>query len=131
LKKNIKSCMATGDQPEWHRDEIRHDFDLKTAPEHPRYQVCFATYKAFGTGINLNAARHMIILDDEWNPGMEDQAIGRIDRLNSTDQANVHIFRVEDSVDDFMAGLLEEKRKITSGFNEQIGMDDFLKFFKK
>ena len=54
---------------------------LKTAPEDPRWTGCFATYDAFATGVNLNAARHVIMIDDEWNPGMEDQAIGRIDRL--------------------------------------------------
>lgn len=108
--------VATGDQHESLRRQVVQDFDLKTAPESPRWNVCLATYDAFGTGLNLNAARHVILLDDEWSPGMEDQAIGRIDRMNSTDQANVHIFRVKDSIDDFMASLIEEKRELTSGF---------------
>jgi SNF2 family DNA or RNA helicase len=108
--------VATGDQSSSFREQVVKDFDLKTAPENPRWQVCFGTYDAFATGLNLNAARHIILLDDEWSPGMEDQAIGRIDRLNSVDQANVHIFRVNDSIDDFMAGLIEEKRELTEGF---------------
>jgi len=128
-----KVAMATGDQPEWSRELVRKDFDLKTAPETPRYDIALATYKAFGTGINLNAARHAIILDDEWAPGYEDQAIGRIDRLNSVDQATVHIFRVKDSIDDWMAKLLEEKQSIVDGFNEQFdevsAMTNF--FFKE
>lgn len=125
-----KVTMATGDQSKVHRDLVKHDFDLKFAdPKNPRWQVVFATYKAFGTGINLNAARHMIMLDDEWNPGMEDQAIGRIDRINSVDQANVHMFRVENSIDDFMAQILEEKRNITTGFNEAVTVADLAKAF--
>lgn len=108
--------VATGDQAKPLREAVVKDFDLKTAPEKPRWQVCFATYDAFGTGLNLNAARHVILLDDEWSPGMEDQAIGRIDRMNSTDQANVHIFRVKESIDDFMEGLINEKRDLTEGF---------------
>ena len=123
--------MATGDQSSFHRDQVKEDFDLKFASkDNYKWQVVFATYKAFGTGINLNAARHMIIIDDEWNPGMEDQAIGRIDRINSTDQANVHIFRVKHSIDDFMATLLEEKRAITTGFGEAITASDLLKAFR-
>jgi SNF2 family DNA or RNA helicase len=121
--------LATGDQSGFHKEQVRKDFDLKTAPVEPRWSVCFATYKAFGTGINLNAARHVILLDDEWNPGMEDQAIGRIDRMNSVDQANVHIFRVESSIDDFMAGILEEKRGITDGFDNSINQVETLKSF--
>lgn len=129
-KKGVSVTMATGDQSKIHKQAVMHDFDLKTAPENPRWQVCFATYKAFGTGINLNAARHMIIVDDEWNPGNEDQAIGRIDRINSVDQANVHIFRVKNSIDDFMAQILEEKRNITTGFGEAITAADLLKAFQ-
>lgn len=131
-KAGVKVTMATGDQTKGHKDLVKQDFDLKFASkDNYRWQVCFATYKAFGTGINLNAARHMIILDDEWNPGNEDQAIGRIDRINSTDQANVHIFRVKNSIDDFMAKLLEEKRKITTGFGEAITAADLLKAFEQ
>jgi SNF2 family DNA or RNA helicase len=118
MKAGYRSVVATGDQTHAQKNAVREDFDLKTAPENPRYQLAFATYKAFGTGINLNAARQMILLDQEWNPGGEDQAIGRIDRMNSTDQASVHIFHIKDSIDDFMEGLIEEKRGITGDFNE-------------
>jgi len=121
-----KVVVATGDQSDNVRRMVVQDFDLKTAPADPRWQVCFATYDAFGTGLNLNAARHVILLDDEWSPGMEDQAIGRIDRMNSTDQANVHIFRVKDSIDDFMAGLIEEKRDLTEGFEGNFNKDRLL-----
>lgn len=123
--------VATGDQNDRLRDRIRADFDLKTAPENPNWQVMFATYDAFGTGVNLNAARHVIMLDYEWNPGMEDQAIGRIDRLNSTDQANVHIFHVNKSIDDFMENLLKEKREITEGFETEFSAKDYFNYLKK
>lgn len=118
--------VATGDQSTHLREQVVKDFDLKTAPEKPRWQAVFATFDAFATGLNLNAARHVIMLDDEWSPGMEDQAIGRIDRLNSTDQANVHIFRVANSIDDFMAGLIEEKKKLTEGFESGISAAELL-----
>lgn len=121
VKEGYTAVMATGDQSSYTKDQIRRDFDLKTADrENYRWQVMFATYDAFGTGVNLNAARHMIMLDDEWSPGMQDQAIGRIDRLNSEDQANVHIFRVKGSIDIFMEQLIEEKRKLTEGFESSI-----------
>ena len=91
----------------------------------------FATYDAFGTGVNLNAARHIIMLDYEWNPGMEDQAIGRIDRLNSTDQANVHIFHVNESIDDFMEDLMSEKRDMTKGFESELSAKDYFNYLKE
>lgn len=126
-----KSVMATGDQSDRIRDQIRRDFDLKFAdPDNYNYQIMWATYDAFGDSVNLNAARHMVIIDDEWAPGYEDQAIGRIDRLNNTDGATIHIFRVKDSIDDFMAKLLEEKRKLVGGFETNITARDLLNHLK-
>jgi SNF2 family DNA or RNA helicase len=84
--------------------------------------VLLATYKTVGEGLNLNAARHAILLDREWNPGREDQAIGRIDRMNSTDQATIHIPEVEGTVDKFMRTLIERKRFIIGGFNEAVSL---------
>lgn len=126
LEPNFSVTTATGDDPRYHKDQVRQDFDLKTAPAKPRWGAVFATYDAFATGVNLNAARHVIMVDDEWSPGMEDQAIGRIDRLNSVDQANVHIFRVRKSIDEFMEDLIEEKRKLTEGFEANISAKDML-----
>lgn len=121
VKEGYNAVIATGDQSSHVKSQIRADFDLKSADkENYRWQVCFATYDAFGTGINLNAARHCIMLDDEWSPGMQDQAIGRIDRLNSVDQANVHIFRVKGSIDMFMEQLIEMKRELADGFEHEL-----------
>lgn len=135
LKKGYKSTTVVGGMSEAHKNQVRNDFDLKFASKTDyKYDVVFATYKAFGTGINLNAARHMILLDDEWNPGMEDQAIGRIDRMNSIDQANVHIFRVNASIDDFMEKIMDKKRRLLEGFDEAseeaASMNDLRKFFE-
>lgn len=130
-KRFPEQVTATGDNTIMHRDAVKQDFDLKTASkDNFRWNACFATYKAFGTGINLNAARHVILLDDEWNPGMQDQAIGRIDRLNSTDQANVHVFRVKDTIDSFMAGLMEEKKRIVEGFEDVINEAELIEGLK-
>lgn len=130
-KKGVKVTTATGDDIRGHKETVRMDFDLKTAdPENYRWQFVFATFDAFATGVNLNAARHIVMIDDEWNPGMEDQAIGRIDRLNSVDQANVHIFRVKESIDEFMEALLEQKRQLTDGFESTITAADLLKHLR-
>lgn len=115
---HCKTALYIGATPDWERNIIERDFDLETAPKHnPRYDVLLATYKTVGEGLNLNAARHAILLDREWNPGREDQAIGRIDRLNSTDRATVHIPEVENTIMEFIRDLIEFKRDIIGGFN--------------
>ncbi len=115
----ISVAVITGDEKgKGNTAEVLNDFDLKTAPEKPKYQVLLATYQTVGESANLNAARHMILYDRFWNPGNEDQAIGRIDRINSTDQATVHIPLVDNSIDIYMTALIDEKRVIVTDFKD-------------
>lgn len=114
-------AVITGDE-RLSREEVFNDFDLKTAPEKPKYDVLLATYQTVGESANLNAARHMILYDRFWNPGNEDQAIGRIDRINSIDQATVHIPLVKDTIDGYMTELIEGKRSIVSDFKDAASM---------
>lgn len=119
------------------------DFDSKTAANHPpntecnedcknwgkpcngwKWTVIVAHYKKGGVGLNLNAARQMIILDREWNPGKEDQALGRIDRIDNVRDSIVHTLHVPGTIDSFMDSLIEEKKKIIDGFDTQHEMLD-------
>lgn len=127
-----------GDISDHRAQEAQLDFDGKSASNHPpntecnskcknwgrpckgwRWTVILAHYKKGGVGLNLNAARQLIILDREWNPGKEDQAVGRIDRLDNTMDTVVHTIHVEGTIDAFMDSLIEEKKKVIDGFEAQ------------
>lgn len=92
----------------------RHD-NLGSDCNGYRWQVILCHYKKGGVGLNLNAANQMIILDREWNPGKEDQAQGRIDRLDNIKDSIVHTIHVNESIDMFMDNLIEEKKDIIDG----------------
>lgn len=97
--------------------EIFDDFDLKTASkDNYKYDILLATYGTVGESVNLNAASHVIMYDRYWNPGNEDQAMGRIDRLNSVIQATVHVPEVQDSIDVYFDELIETKRNMIGQF---------------
>lgn len=115
----LSVAVITGDEKAKNNTEdIFDDFDLKTAPENPKYDVLLATYQTVGESANLNAANDMILYDRFWNPGNEDQAIGRIDRINSVTQATIHIPYVENTIDEYMAELINEKRTIVNDFKD-------------
>lgn len=127
----LSVAVITGDRKGNNR-EIFNDFDLKTAPENPKYQVLLATYQTVGESASLNAARDVILLDRFWNGGNEDQAIGRADRINNTDQATVHMPIVEHSFDEYMAELINSKRTIVHDFKEASNLQaDFKKHLEK
>ncbi len=114
----VSVAVITGDEKN-NRAEIFDDFDLKTASKtNPKFQVLIATYQTVGESANFNAARHMVLYDQYWNPGNQDQAIGRIDRINSVDQATVHIPLVKDTIDAYMNELINTKRTIVAEFKD-------------
>lgn len=119
LEESLSVAVVTGDEKiQGNTQEVLNDFDLKTAPKNPRYQVLLATYQTIGESANLNSSRHMILYDRFWNPGNDDQAVGRIDRINSIDQATVHLPRVTKTIDDYMIELIDEKRDLVSNFKD-------------
>jgi SNF2 family DNA or RNA helicase len=119
----ISVVRFDGDTPDDIRNQAKLDFDRKFC-EQPDYnegngykwQVILCNYKTGGVGLNFTAATEMIILDEEWNPGKADQAFGRIDRMGQTEETNVHILRIANSIDSWMVKLNEQKKEIIDGF---------------
>lgn len=100
------------------RNEIQLDFDVKTASKQPRWDVVLCNFKAAGEGLNLNTASQMFILDEKWNPAYMTQAYGRIDRMGQTRDTTIHTYRVEDSIDEWMAALIATKGDMINGFEQ-------------
>lgn len=115
----LDAIVYDGSTPDYLKQEIQLDFDPKTAPDKPRWKVALCNYKAAGEGLNMNSASQMILLDREWNPGKEDQAKGRIDRIGQTRDSTIHVLSVERSVDTWLDALIQEKREIIGGFESQ------------
>jgi SNF2 family DNA or RNA helicase len=119
LSAGIKAVIYDGDTSSYKRNEIQLDFDPKTAPKDPRWDVVLCNYKAAGEGLNLHSASQMIIIDEEWNPGRQDQSYGRIDRLGQVRETTIHTIRVENSIDTVMQKLIQTKRDMIEGFEEE------------
>lgn len=117
---NIRAAMYYGDTSDSERLEIKNDFNRDIIGDKPyKWDVVAAHYKTGGVGLNFTAATRMIITDEEWNPGMEDQAFKRIHRYGQTEETIVDVLRVTDSIDTWLANLIEEKRSLVSDFNDK------------
>lgn len=116
---DLSVAVISGDENNKNYKEIFDDFDLKTthATEY-KYDVLLATYQTVGESANFNAATHMVMYDRFWNPGNEDQAMGRVDRLNSVKQATIHRPAISNSIDEYMKALIEEKRNLVNTFGD-------------
>lgn len=114
-----RAVVYDGGTSDYVRKQIELDFDARTAPSHPRWDVALVNYKAGGEGLNLNAASVGILVDREWNPGKEQQAIHRYHRMGQTQDTVTYILEVEDTVDTWMAALIAEKASLIGGFEDE------------
>lgn len=62
-------------------------------------RVLLVSLKAGGVGLNLVVASRLYMLDQWWNPAVEEQAIQRVHRIGQTSEVHVFKFVVRDSID--------------------------------
>jgi ERCC4-related helicase len=72
--------------------------------------VLVASLKAGGLGLNLTGADHVVHFDRWWNPAVEDQASDRLHRFGQKRTVTVHVFTGEQTLEESVAKVLEEKR---------------------
>ena len=121
----ISVVRLDGDTPQDVRTQIQLDFDRKYCEQdgyEVKWQVVLCNYKTGGQGLNFTSATQMVFLDEEWNPGKEDQAAGRMDRMGQTEESTVHILRIENTIDDWMSDLIDSKRSMIEGFHSNIDL---------
>ncbi|TNE84211.1 MAG: DEAD/DEAH box helicase [Deltaproteobacteria bacterium] len=97
-----------GGTPPIKRDQMVRAF--QTDPE--ASSVLLVSLRAGGTGLNLTAASHVIHYDRWWNPAVEDQATDRAYRIGQEKNVQVHKLVVQDTLEERIDALLEEKRAL-------------------
>lgn len=114
----IKAVRYDGDTPNSIREQVKTNFDVSRG-EPKKWDVVLANYKTGGVGLNFTACTHMIIIDQEWNPGKIEQAYRRIHRIGQTKQTFVHILHLNKTIDTWHQALIDAKQDMVSGFNDK------------
>lgn len=71
--------------------------------------VFTGTIKSGGTGIDLFAANRIVFLDREWSPSVNEQAIGRLDRIGQTQPVQVIDIVASDTIESEKLAKVEMK----------------------
>jgi len=79
---------------------------------HPGHATLLSQVEAGGVGINLQAASVVILMEPQWKPSTEVQAIARAHRMGQTEHVIVHRMLARDSVDERIVALLAHKQAI-------------------
>lgn len=110
LKEDIRFVTLYGDTRD--RSTPVHQFQSDNS-----ITVFLISLKAGGFGLNLTSADRVILLDDWWNPAVEDQAMSRAHRIGQ--QNNVLVLRLvcKDTVEEKILQLQDQKRLTVDQFN--------------
>ena len=83
---------------------------IETFRNDPGPHALLVSLQAGGVGLNLQEASTVILFDRWWNPATEDQAVQRAHRYGRQVPLEVVRFLVEDSVEEKIQGVLDDKR---------------------
>ncbi len=89
------------------RDELVAKFQAGTGPG-----ALVLSIKAGGSGLNLTAARHVVLYDRWWNPAVEDQARDRAWRIGQEGTVMCHRLVCPGTVDERVEEIVAGKRRI-------------------
>ena len=79
----------------------------------PKYKVLIVTSAKCGTGITLNAARYMIMLDTPWTYALTEQCEDRIHRINNTESAFIYRLICQGTIDEQVDEIVDTKRALS------------------
>lgn len=108
LGPKFPTVQYSGGLPQHKRDAVVREF-------HGNARVLLAQIQAAGTGLNLQCADRVIILEPSWTPAANDQAISRAYRGGQTKKVWVSLVSLSQSIDESIQRALKRKSKIIQG----------------
>jgi SNF2 family DNA or RNA helicase len=80
----------------------------------PNILVILVSITAGGLGLNLTTANKVYVMEPQYNPAAEAQAVDRVHRLGQTREVTTVRYIMEDSFEEKMLELQEKKKKLAS-----------------
>lgn len=109
----------TGDTSGPERQRIIDEFS-----SNPAARVLVSQIEAGGLGINLQAAQVAILMEAQFKPSIEWQAIARVHRMGQSRSVMVHRLLARDTIEERLVQLIEEKTQIFKNFAHDSSVRD-------
>jgi SWI/SNF-related matrix-associated actin-dependent regulator of chromatin subfamily A3 len=90
----------------------QRDAAISALDNDPSLTVMLASLHVGAVGLNLVSANQVILADSWWAPAIEDQAVDRVHRLGQKRPTTVFRLVMEQSIEDKVLSIQEEKRKL-------------------
>ena len=103
---NFSFTSITGETPSNKRGKIVEDF------QNGKYNVIICSINAAGVGITLTKSNHVIMVENSWVPGLNQQAVDRVHRIGQKKITYVDRIHCLHSIDDFILKCETGKSKM-------------------
>ena len=80
--------------------------------------------EAGGVGINLQCAQVVILMEPQFKPSTEKQAIARVRRMGQTCKVNAHRLIAKGTVDEALVLLIEQKKQVFEDYAQHSSVKD-------
>ena len=109
-------CLTeiNGSVPPAKRQQIIDEFDKAPAGTALSCQI-----QSGGTGLNIQAASVIVLCEPQLKPSIENQAVSRAYRMGQTRNVLVYRLLSDDTVDEDIISLLEEKQAVFDAFADR------------
>ncbi|KAF2962653.1 hypothetical protein GQX73_g10920 [Xylaria multiplex] len=104
----ITYARIDGDVNSKKRVEIFEDFSKQT------YRVLLITLSCGAVGLNLTSASRAYLMEPQWNPAIEEQALARIYRIGQTRAVTTVRFTIKDSIEKYVLDVQDSKKDLVT-----------------
>ena len=87
---------------------------LESFRDDPSVHVILVSIAAGGLGLNLTTANKVYVMEPQYNPAAEAQAVDRVHRLGQKREVETVRYIMQDSFEEKMLELQEKKKKLAS-----------------
>lgn len=115
LAEHFNAPLIIGGQSDKERQKIIDAFQ-----NNPNVKIVIASIKAAGVGITLTAASDVLFVEQMWTSTAHEQAEDRLHRIGQKDSVNCYYMIDEDTIDNYLRGVIENKEEIFKKITETI-----------
>lgn len=104
VRKGVNAVLVNGDTPEHQRVAYVQAFQ-----EDPNCRVFIGNIRAAGTGLTLTSSSEIDLLESDWTPAGNAQAIMRVHRIGQTRNVRARFITLANSVDEIVNRIVVQK----------------------
>lgn len=117
---SIPHSRYDGSMSRSRRDAVLDSFAQSTSEQN---KVILVSISCGGQGLDLTAANHAYLVEPQWNPMAEEQALSRVYRLGQTRSVRLCRLVAEDTWEQRIVDLQEKKRKLAELIVDRVAVD--------